>query len=270
MPGTLAMKEDDLDFVNSALLRDSPGRLLNIADSLLRVSTFYGACGQMKLLDGDVKGWMEIHRAWLYRLLGLKISISEFNKSRLLGEFRPVRSLEVEANGVALCLMYALAVSNDPAANFLYDSVVSMLVDSGVVPERYWKNRFLEPFSARLYLLSKNRVLTDENVSKRGLGPYLRAIEAWERPDEIQQALAGICDYHCQRLRGESHDFCEFEHPPFDLVAPEVMAMVRVRHSLGLSTPPLEHPLVAGTFSAPVGNPTEIDDPLLEKVEALL
>jgi hypothetical protein len=80
-PGVVAMRADDEKDIEEDRIRgDSPASLLMISDRLMRLASWYGANGQVALMDGNMSGWLDIHRSWLYLCLCLRTRISVFQK----------------------------------------------------------------------------------------------------------------------------------------------------------------------------------------------
>jgi hypothetical protein len=268
-PGTIEMKASADRYIEEDMRNDSPSSLLNISDSLMRLATWHGACGQVALVDGAATGWNEIHRSWLYQSLALRVRISVFEKGRVLGQFRPVRSLEAEASPSALCLGYALAVHREFETGFFGDAVRAMLLDKEVVRETYWEHHSVAPFLVQLLAISRAEKLDVAREWNRELGVYQSVIDAWNDPLLLEKSLETVCDFHCQRIEDTSGRFtAEFRGPPFDLVPAEVLAIYSVRRALGLNTPNVEHPLLEPPFNVPAGSPSETEDELLDRIEA--
>jgi len=268
-PGTIEMKASADRYIDEDIRNDSPSSLLNISDSLMRLATWHGACGQVALVDGTANGWNEIHRSWLYQSLALRVRISVFQKGRVLAQFRPVKSLETEACPSALCLTYALAVRREFEARFFGDAVRVMLLDKDVVREAYWEHHGVVPFSVQLLAVSRSEKLDVAKEWNRRLGVYQGIVDAWNEPSLLGKAIEAMCDFHCQRVEDKSERFfAEFRSPPFDLVPAEVLAIYSVRRALGLNTPNVEHPLLEPPFNLPAGSPSEIEDELLDRIEA--
>jgi len=269
-PDNIAAREDDLAYIAQNVGADAPGTRRNIADSLRRLGTLHALKGEVELFDGDIRGWDEIHRAWLYHDLSLRIMVSEFQKSRVLGQFRPIRTLESEASACALCLFYALAVGRDIEAEFFAGTIRVMLYDSDVVPASYWLDNYFETFAVHLYSLFKKQKLESSRNLDRVTAVYKAILEAWDSPALLVEALCAACDFHCQKIESSDRYYEEFRRPPYDLVPAEILAVLVVRRALGLFTPPVGHPLLGPPFNEPHGNPADIEDPLLERVESSL
>jgi hypothetical protein len=180
-----------------------------------------------------------------------------------------VQSLETEASASALCLAYALALRRDYEVNFFGDVVRVMLIDKDVVREAYWDYHYTEAFLVQLLALSRRESFDVVKDLRRSLGVYQAVVDAWSQPSSLVKAISDACDFHCRRIEDDSDDFSgEFRSPPFDLVPAEILAIYAVRQSLGLETPTVEHPLLEAPFNAPIGSPSEIEDDLLDRVEA--
>lgn len=94
--------------------------------------------------------------------------------------------------------------------------------------------------------------------------PIMNAVaENWREPgpDKLAPILLNACDYHTHRCRGKQ--FIEFNNREFEHLPVEILMIFRLRESLGLANPVLDHPLM----NTPLGKlPTlplpECDDPL--------
>jgi hypothetical protein len=264
-----AMKREELGVLEKEFLSDAPAAKLSIADSLNRLASWHGVAGQLALLDGGCSGWVEIHRSWLYRALSLRMQISVFQRGRVLGQFRPVKGLETVASASALCLAYAMVVCRDHETRSFGDAVRRMLMDRDVVREDYWRDHPLGPFTIQLLAFYRHESLDVRRDIGRGFGVYQGIVDAWNEPSALAKAIAHACELHCEQIGDTSGDYvADFRSPPFDLVPAEILATYSVRQTLGLETPSVDHPLLQPPFSTPVGSPSEIEDELLNRVEA--
>jgi hypothetical protein len=270
--GNRGIWETDLRSIDQALERADAGRELNLADSLTSAGNWHAVNGLIALCDCLIhEGWKRIHTAWLYESMALRFRISEFRKGRVLGPFRPLKSLTLETNASALCLAYALVVRRQFEMEFFGDAVRMMIMDNDAVPESHWEYHSVPSFMVQLLALLRRERLDGSRATGRDLGAYQAIIDAWNEPSALGEALYNACDFHCQRIEDNSDEFfAEFRDPPFDLVPAEILAVYSVRNSLGLDTPSVEHPLLVAPFNTPMGNPSEIEDPLLDRVEAVL
>jgi hypothetical protein len=270
-PGTVEMKVNAARDIEKDMQNDSPASLLNLSDSVVRLATWYGTSGQVRLLDGDTSGWREIHRSWLYLSLALRIRITVFQTGRVLGEFRPVKSLETEASASALCLAYGLVVQRDFESSFFADALRVMLMEKDIVREAYWEYHYLEAFSVQLFALLRRENINVAKDFERSLGVYQGVLDAWNQPSLLARAVSDVCDFHCGRIDDKSNKFsAEFRSSPFDLVPAEILAIYAVRQALGLDTPRVEHPLLEPPFNTPAGTPDEVQDALLDEIETKL
>jgi len=270
-PATIEMKARAECFLEEKAESDSPAGRMMMSDRLVRLATWYGTSGHISLMDQNPLGWMQIHRSWLYLSLALRTRISVFQKGRVLGQLRPVKSLETEASASALCLAYALTVHRDFETRFFGDAVQGMLLDKDTVREAYWKHHFTEAFMIQLLALFRGENLNATKGPRHGLGVYQTVLDAWNTPSSLAEAIAIACDFHCERIEDKSNKFsAEFRSPPFDLVPAEIYAIYAVREAQGLDTPRVDHPLIAELYSVPAGSPDEVQDSLLDQVEATL
>jgi hypothetical protein len=267
-PDNASMIEEDRAYIASNLDGDGPGVRMNVSDSLMRLGRWHAVNGEIGLLDGHSEAWSEIHRAWLYESLALRIRVSEFQKGRVLGQFRPIRCLETEAIRSTLILAYAMMVRREFETEYFGETVRVMLLDKTVVPESHRRYHGLGPFLIQMLALLRKTEFAIPSTSSSESGPYQRIIEAWNQPQNLAEALHAACDFHCRRIKDTSKRFfAEFRDPPFDLVPAEILAVYTLRRALGLETPRIEHPLVEAPFAAPTGGPSEISDELISQIE---
>ena len=264
------MKADDESEVVELLEAGSVASRLQVADRLKRLAMWHAVNGALALLDSTGGGWPEIHRSWLYRSLGLRIIISEFQKGRVLGPSCPVKSLGNEATPTALCLMYAIIFRRELELRVFGDSLRAMIMDNEVVREEFWQSHPLEPFTVQLLALWKGEVLDVGRDLGRSLGPYEAVFKAWAKPAaDIHGAIQAACNFHCERIEDAPNGFRpEFSNPPFDLLPAEILAIYYVRQTLGLETPVVDHPLLALPFGLPIGTPSDVYDEFLDRTES--
>jgi len=134
---------------------------------------------------------------------------------------------------------------------------------SGAINQRYWSTRRFEPF-----VLHCVDILEGVQPDPAGLSsPYAEVLASWDDEEALAQALHDVCDYHERYMDDLGGDWDpEFDQPPFDLIACELIFIKHIRTELGLPTPTIDHPLVSvlGT-ELPIGDVPV--DPLLERVE---
>jgi len=133
----------------------------------------------------------------------------------------------------------------------------------GAISQPYWSSRRFEPF-----VLHCADVLAGAEPDPAGLvAPYADVIASWGDEHALEQALRDVCGYHVQNIDDLGGDWDpEFDQPPFDLIACELIFIEHIRTELGLSTPTINHPLVSvlGTGLPIADIPV---DPLLEQLE---
>jgi len=77
---------------------------------------------------------------------------------------------------------------------------------------------------------------------------------AWDHPKKMASAIEQLCDYHCAHCR--TNGWRVYSLHPYTVIPAEVLAVYRVRESLNLATPVVQHPLLDQVF-ARIPAPTE-------------
>ncbi len=231
------------------------------------LATYYGRKGAIRAIDGDKTGWEDIHRGVAYHFWSLKIRAQVFFKTAFLRAVQPVLSLQ-DQTSIAGCLScYYLTSHNEARLHYAIDVLKGIATTPGAVNERYWEQRIFEPFVLRLYQKLESIDLPDA-VQQRDLGPYTRVLEHWDTSNHLADAIYGVCDYHCSNMDDAGHDWDpEFDQPPFDLVPCEILAIYAMRQKMGLTTPRVEHPLLASPLANLEPDHTSGTDEVLLRVE---
>jgi hypothetical protein len=79
------------------------------------------------------------------------------------------------------------------------------------------------------------------------LGGYKPIADTWcsNNTDEFANAIYAACDYHMDRSKDSTNDeMYEFEEDPYRVLPVEILAVLRLRESMGLISPDIEHPLM--------------------------
>lgn len=95
-------------------------------------------------------------------------------------------------------------------------------------------NSPLSRFLLKLYSLRNPSIFDNAPEPEKSYGVYGTVLTAWNAPAKLTGSLDVACDYHMMRT-GEDH---EFSWPPFQTLAAEILAIVRIRQELGLESPP--------------------------------
>ena len=100
--------------------------------------------------------------------------------------------------------------------------------------------------------------------------PIMNAVaENWREPDteKLVPILLNACDYHTHRCRAKL--WSEFDNREFEHLPVEILMIFRLRESLGLTNPVLDHPLMNTPLGKLPALPLpECDDPLYRAVLA--
>jgi len=127
----------------------------------------------------------------------------------------------------------------------------------------------------RLVIALHRHLAGRKEVSDLELGVYKSVFDQWDDQAGLQQALLGAANYHVANLRDKSNeDIAEFTHPPVDIFPAELIAIQRVRETLRLETPPIDHPLMKTPFANPPKDlhpePDELLNQVLDRVRSII
>lgn len=249
------------DRINTGLAEGSIRSLRNISSNLKSLGMYWGTYGDLSLVDGNPAGWQQVHRSGLLYLWVLRIESLLFRKvgdSPTLTQFPPLASC-------ALC--YAMTMVLDDWRRELAILLSEMSSEPDMVKREYWQERRFEPFVLRLHRIMEN---SGQHAHYDGdnFGVYTDVLADWNNEDgRLAQSLVRICDYHCNNMDDTGDWDPEFDHPPFDLIPWELLAIGRIRQLAGLVTPTISHPL-AKPMMMQFENIVGIQDQTLARVEA--
>jgi hypothetical protein len=239
------LRDSTLSFIDEALAANDPKKLMSAAGELGRLWNWYGIDGGMRVLRGDTEGWQEMSRA-----LGCEMGeVAIFAYAYESGHNRnPV----VLGNSVALMLAHSMAVGDHQAANWLAAHLEAS-IRTGVFGKWVSANAF-EPFILQLHAKRLGRVI-DFGGPTPSLGPYEAVFSAWSADDgSFALAIREACDHHLMSVNDTSNWTAEFAASIYRVWPAEIIAVERVRQRLGLSTPRVEHPLLATPLATPPGD----------------
>jgi hypothetical protein len=219
--------------------------LRTMADAVRSLGYYCGARGLVKLQDG-IDGWADIAGALKAYLWSARLDSKSYYS--FLPAMRPqFRSGYLHRLPLTVCLLaYFVAVDEENPAHEVWSLFQNPLFDPDQRTADWWYERHFEPSFAALYA----RVRTQKiplDPSRWDLNIYAPILEQWEDDQAVAQALSRACDYHLNHMQNTSHWDAEFDHPPFDLIPVEILAVQRLRGLSGLQTVPIDHPL-AGSF----------------------
>jgi hypothetical protein len=239
-PGLLAEAEADLrgDLTEGTLSAVRKSKL-----TLSHFVAYYGIRGSARLVDRDPAAWDDIYLSTAFRLEYLRLRYALWTK------VADEPGLDFEVPKIACTLCFCLANGFTHWAAFLGGMLVRAESDNEMVSGTYWRKRIFEPFACRLAEYAATAG-SSRPLAVKPLGVYAEIFDSWESPEKLSQAIGAICDYHCQRMEDHGQWDAEFDDPPCDLVAWEVLAIREVRRRMGLAIVEPPHPLLAlvGTF----------------------
>ncbi len=261
------MRAQESDQIERDLLDESPAGRRHVATGLGRLATWHGCAGELALIDGNLTGWEEIHRAWMYRTLALRVGLGDFERERVLGQFRSRQDLELEARPLAFCLAYALLINDISEIAALGGALRVMLLDRDVIDPSYWNYNVIEPFVYNLLILTNSDYSKSSTTEVKKLGVFQGIIDGWTSPHLLNDAIWNACEFHCQCIADNSDQGREFRNQPFDLVAAEILAVFSIRRRLNLPIPEVRHPLIEKPFDQPLGLSSDLADPLVARIK---
>lgn len=90
-------------------------------------------------------------------------------------------------------------------------------------------------------------------------------LERWDStPDELAPLVTAACDYHTQRTRHDAgKKFYEFNDGQWTHFPVEILMLYRIRESLGLANPEVDHPLMNGPLARLPASVSTTEDALL-------
>jgi hypothetical protein len=196
--------------------------------------------GMVRIGKKDEGGWDDLYLGWRYRAWHLVVTASQYEDWVRDG-----------AMGCALALTYGDA----KFAVWSRDQVLKKFPKEEVIEEE-------EAFIINLcHQWKHGRPVLEANSA------FDAVFDAWNQPKKLASAIQGVCNYHCAHCRSNGRrTFC---YHPYTVIPAEVLAVYRVRDSLGLATPQVNHPLLDQVFAQPPPMPTLPADRDLEAVVAL-
>ena len=182
-----------------------------------------GAEGLLDLWDNRAGGWMKIRLALEYFYWNVPIEL-RFKAPKIqffgCGDF---------GNKLAL----AIAPGEWQTADYFCTQMLRVK-NFGV------EGSPLSRFLLKLYSLRNPAIFDGASEPVKSYGVYGTVFAAWDDPAKLTGALDVACDYHMMRT-GDDH---EFSWPPFETLAAEILAILRIRQELGLETPRIDHQLL--------------------------
>jgi hypothetical protein len=243
---------------------------------LTSLSYYYGIRGTLGVIDGREGAWDDIDRSVAYQFWGVRVAAGCTFKRLKAGQDADSIRLYHELPVAASLFCYAVVHELHEWQKQIWRLLTKAISTPGAVNPVYWRDQgSFELFVLRRFegtAFAGREFRWPDYLQSPDLGPYWDVINHWDHPSDFPQALRQICDYHCQNLEQLSHRDPRppFIEPPFDLMPYEVLAIRKLRISLGLEMPEIDHPLMATPlavhdrpFTAPYS------DDVLNRVEEL-
>lgn len=259
---------EDAAELKDRLSESSFDALLWASMALSGLGNYYGARGELRVVDGQASGWDDVGRALNYAYWSARIGFHITANTQFLRSGGPRGLSADDLTPISNLLCAALVAQSETVHKTLDDAVWLLAQDQ---PENYSvfvAPRSFEPFVFWLAKSMKDGTL--ENVGADVPGVYGGIVAAWDDAPRLAEALREACDYHCTHMsyskkKAKASWDLEFDGAPFDLIPFDIMAVRAVRKRLGLPTPSIEHPLL----SSPLVDPEKInfvDDPVTLRV----
>jgi hypothetical protein len=221
------------------------------------VAAWHAANGEVRVLDGDVGGWDQLRLGVGYQRLSLLGRYRSFETLTAPGKRFHVTPFML-ANAVVMGL-----ATGDPGGEPLQQ------IFTGRMPADFLAASFLTyPRFVRqlLAIRAGGKPAPDEAG-----GVHAPILASWSDPARLAKPLAAALDWHTERIEEKSRgDNAEFGWPEVMAFPAEILACLRIRETLGLANPEVDHPFLANALGVrPPARPWP-DDPLSRRCEAYL
>ncbi len=230
--------------------------LRTMKSSLRSFALYYGTKGVIGLVDGAPDAWDDVYLSGTCHLHGLRLRFALWTR---LGD---ESGFTLTINEVACALCLSLANGLPEWTRLFADMLNQAEWNDQMVKRLYWQERKFEPFALRLsQIAASNGEIVP--AASDSMGVYSDLLAHWNSPDALAAAIEEICDYHCENMEdtGSNDDWDpEFDHPPFDLIPWEILAIQQVRQRQGLATPEVKHPLLAHVATFVPRNELPVDE----------
>jgi hypothetical protein len=250
-----------IGWLNADLAEGSLCSLNGIVSSLDHLATYYGIKGEIALLDGHADGSASVHLSAHCHLWSLRLKAAAFHR------VADTPNLTQYAGRAACSLCYSIACDLNAWGKAQNALLSEMTLGSEMVNKEYWEQRCFEPFVLRLSQTMENggRLVPADGEN---YDVYTRIFAGWNDSASLAEALVEACEYHCQNMEDTGDWDPEFDHPLFDLIPWEVLAITRIREVNGLAVPAIDHPLVSSPLMRLDRRP-KVEDEVLARVEVL-
>lgn len=227
---------------------------IQLISSMGVYGTWLAMRGLVDISDGSVNGWNYIHGSFLFRAWGTRFAIAQLYASK--------NGQRLLRDDVTECLAHAIAIGDDSFADFFGNCLInSFNVHDGRFLHHH-KTPY-EPFIITLYSIWRNIRFSAPDSQEWDLGPYKEIVRSWDNLPNLNTAIESACDYHC-----DENGYLGYANVPYFLFPVEILAIERVRISLGLTNFTTEHPLLKSQYATPTG--TSFEHELLAKAVDVL
>jgi hypothetical protein len=251
----------ELKYLEQDLALGSLQALQNVADSLARLATIFGIKGVVGILDGKAQGRESVGLSLSYHYWCLKLRVESFFET---SHRQPNPTNYTSRMASILC--YAIASETTAWEQYASKRLLAISTDAEALDEGCWSRRSFEPFTLALEDFKQKKIWPTEAKSN-DLGAYAGLVRNWNG-DRFGDSLVAVCDYHCRNMEDVGDEsIAEFKYPPFDIMPIEILAIMKVRATVGLEIPEINHPLL----NTPLGKleqiPVPSEDDVLQQVQ---
>ncbi|MGE0142694.1 MAG: hypothetical protein AB7I19_14770 [Planctomycetota bacterium] len=200
--------------------------------SLRQLGTFHQLAGQAAILSGDEAGWQSVRLG--YRFASIAVHLSDRLFAADSRPDKPPRTDEWEIGRVV-----ALGLALDAPHSDKAFEIFRRRMTAGTLGQD--RGPFARYINALCQVRDDHKAASD--VSNVDLGPWRGLFIAWDSNERFAVAMLAALEYHVERSKPSSRFLGEFEGGPEQAFVSELVGLVRIRESQGVSTPQIDHPL---------------------------
>ena len=236
----------------------SEGDCRILGSRLSYLANWHARSGVVRISQGQTAGWLELRKFGDYEFWDDRIRCRSYDRmanKRMAEDFTPTLL------NAGKCGIVCMALSDWTEASWMAQRLDQSRSDGSIQP---WSWKLAVPHL--VIALDRYRTgRTDLNDLETGI--YRSVFDSWNDSTGLAKALLDVADYHAANLKDEGNRrYGEFARPPIDIFPAELVAIHRVRESLGLETPAIDHPVVKTPFATPPRDLKPEPDDLLAKV----
>lgn len=236
-----------------------------VASSLDDIAQWFATVAVSNYMENPVETMSAILTFQHYKLtsVNLFINLNESDKRRR-------KQGKLAFNDGGLCLARLLTLGLGREAELLNERMLRGLHDRLFYGE---KATTAAPFIFDLYAGFRGTSVSFEKMEVKRANVYDKLLPLWSTTnvEQLAPAILSACDFHVSRSQEhsdeESFEFCDY----LDRIFPaEILMLMRLRESMGLEVPQLDHPLMShpvAKLNPPASFPK---DPLLESIREVM